>query len=267
MESIAITLPCGYATDGTRHRTARLRPLTGADELFFGEVSSLTPARRTTALLARTLAISDEAARTLTAGDRESVLLQLRRATFGDELASVLTCPRDGCGETMDLTLRIAELLVGDDERPPVHETEIGGRVVRFRVPNGGDLEAAAPLALDDPHAAARHVLARCIESIDGAAAHTIPEEVVRELPTRMAELDPQAEMLLALVCTRCGLPFSAVFDAAAFLFGELAAQRRALFREVHELALRYHWSESEILALPVSRRRVYLELLAEEAR
>lgn len=35
------------------------------------------------------------------------------------------------------------------------------------------------------------------------------------------------------------------------------------LYEEVHVIALHYHWPEREILALPVSRRRRYLALLA----
>ncbi len=38
------------------------------------------------------------------------------------------------------------------------------------------------------------------------------------------------------------------------------------LLRDVHDLALSYHWSEREILALTLPRRIAYLSLL-EEAR
>jgi hypothetical protein len=36
------------------------------------------------------------------------------------------------------------------------------------------------------------------------------------------------------------------------------------LYTEVHHLALRYHWSEQQILALPRSKRQRYLALLVE---
>ena len=35
------------------------------------------------------------------------------------------------------------------------------------------------------------------------------------------------------------------------------------LYRDVHHLALHYHWSEGEILAMPRSKRLRYLSLLA----
>ena len=36
------------------------------------------------------------------------------------------------------------------------------------------------------------------------------------------------------------------------------------LYTEVHHLALHYHWSERDILALPRGRRQRYLGLLVE---
>lgn len=267
--SIPITLPGGCWRNGALQRDALLRPLRGEDELFLAEeAEGLTPARRTTLTLARCLErlgdeapVSDETARALTAGDREAILLHLRRATFGEQVTSVLRCPRTECDERMDLELRVADLLVPPAESPaPVHETAIGGHAVRFRLPNGGDLEEAAVLARRDVNAAARLVLERCVVDDGGAAS----ADIARELPAVMAERDPQAELVLHLVCTKCERPFTALFDTASFLFGELAARRGALYREVHQLAFHYHWSEADILGMTAARRRRYLELLTE---
>jgi hypothetical protein len=37
------------------------------------------------------------------------------------------------------------------------------------------------------------------------------------------------------------------------------------LFEEIHHLAYHYHWGEQEILAMPRSRRRQYLSILASK--
>ncbi|HEX6159286.1 MAG TPA: hypothetical protein VF111_03910 [Thermoanaerobaculia bacterium] len=264
--SIPITLPGGRWRNGAPERHALLRPLRGEDELFLAEeAEGLTPARRTTLTLARCLErlgdespVSVESARALTAGDREAILLHLRRATFGETLTSVLRCPRAGCDEQMDLELRVSDLLVASSDAEEVNTLTVGEEEIRFRLPNGADLEEAADLARSDVGAAARLLVARCV--LSGTADP-------RALSKRMAELDPQAELLLELTCTRCGRPFTALFDTAAFLFGELAAQRERLYREVHQLALHYHWSESDILALTPTRRRKYLELIGEGKR
>ena len=46
------------------------------------------------------------------------------------------------------------------------------------------------------------------------------------------------------------------------FFFAEQSTELDRLIEEIHVLALHYHWSESEILRLPRSKRRRYLALL-----
>ena len=261
-----VTLPHGVWIEGERHQAAELRGPTGADEAFLLELDEASPAARTTALLARCLVrlgplatVPEEIARSLVLGDREALLLHVHRLVGGGRLQCVLSCPGEACGDPLDVELAVDDLLL-----PPyghaseVHEATCGDEVVRFRLPTGADLEAAVPLAYD-LQAAARLVLQRCVL---GPAPLT--DELADELAARLAELDPQAELRLAVECPACGLEFSALLDAADYLFRELGWQRESLFREVHLLALGYHWSEADILALPAPKRRLYLELLAE---
>src|SRR5215217_7748398 len=115
-----IGLPGGLWLDGVRHREAALCPLSGDDEAFLLETSgALLPVQRTTALLARCTRrlgplspVAAETVASLTAGDREALLLHLRRLTLGERLQCVLGCPNPGCGERLDLDLRVSDLLV-----------------------------------------------------------------------------------------------------------------------------------------------------------
>lgn len=261
---VAVTLPVGAP-----HPDAELRPLTGEDEAWLLDLgSSLLPARRTTLLLHRCLSrlgplapVPVEAVRSLPVGDREALLLHLRRLTLGEIVSCVLRCPAPGCGERMDLDLRVSDLLVaptapGQEE----HEAVLDGCRVRFRLPTGGDQEEAAELAWIDPDAAAELLLRRCV----GEPLEDLPPAVAELLPGLMADLDPQAELTLELTCPACGHGFSTIFDAGSHLFQELRNQGLRLYREVHLLAFHYHWSEREILEMPGRKRRLYLELLAE---
>jgi hypothetical protein len=138
---------------------------------------------------------------------------------------------------------------------------------VRFRLPNGADLEAVAELATADPEAGARAILRQClvdVERCDNASAAELPASAWRELSAPMAALDPQAEIDLDLVCPACGLGFGAILDAGTYLLREVDARLARLFQDIHTLALHYHWSEREIREMPQERRRRYLELLAE---
>jgi hypothetical protein len=280
MSTAAITLPGGFWLDGAHHRDAALRPLTGEDEAFLLDSAALPPARRTTLLLARCLArlgpwepVPADAVRALTVGDREALLLHLRRLSLGgDRVSCVLCCPAPSCGERMDLDLAMDDLL----EPPyagaaPWHDAVFseGGASwrVRFRLPTGADQEEAAPLVATDAGAAAMLILRRCIESVereDGGPTEPIPPAVAAGLADRMASLDPQAELALQLTCPACGRDFSSQLDAAAYFFQELAGGAAGLWREVHFLAFYYHWSEAEILCLSGGKRRLYLGLLAE---
>jgi hypothetical protein len=81
--------------------------------------------------------------------------------------------------------------------------------------------------------------------------------------PARVAEaleaLDPLADIALDAACPSCGAANELQFDAAAFVWRELAARAPRILREVAELARTFHWSERDILAMPASRRAFYL--------
>jgi hypothetical protein len=251
---------------GVPHRDAELRPLTGEDEAWLLDLGrALLPAQRATLLLARCLTrlgglspVPPEAVRALTVGDREALLLHLRRLTLGETIPCVLRCPAPGCGEKMDLDLRVADLLVPPAaEAEEWHEAVFDGCRVRFRRPTGADQEDAAGLAHTDLEAAVGLLLRRCVEG-------TVNGVVAERLPDLLSELDPQAELTLELACPVCGHELSTVFDAGGHVVQELLAQGLRLYREVHLLAFHYHWSEREILALPGRKRRLYLDLLSE---
>jgi hypothetical protein len=257
--AIEVTLPGGLFVEGERRQDALLRPLTGEDEAFLLEdAEGLSPAARTTALLARCLQrlgplepIDVEAVRGLTAGDREALLLELRRLSFGERLEVVLACPEPDCGEAMELELRAGDLLLApyDDARP---EYETDG--VRFRLPAGGDLEAAATAARDGVDAGVRLVLERCV----------LAGEPHARIDALMAALDPQADIELELTCPACGHAFTVAFDTGDFLAREVGRDGDALLREIHLLGIHYHWPESELMAMTPRRRRRYLHHLAE---
>lgn len=269
-------LPGGLERDGEWQRTVWLRPLTGRDEVMFTELPG--PGQHwVTGLLGAVLSLDGGAtpagvgiARALTVGDREAALLQLRRLTIGDNLSCVLVCP--ACGEKLDLDLRVTDLLL-----PPypyagrLHHAAVDDRgerfQVSFRLPTGADLEQIAPLTLRDMGGAIATLIERCVEKVTGTGARHMdawPAVARRYLPGIMAHLDPQAVVDLDAVCPACRAAFVAPFDMAQFISLEMTSARDDLFREVHRLALHYHWSEPEILTLTRRRRRRYLKLLAE---
>lgn len=280
-------LPGGLIGDaGARVVDAVICPLTGRDEEMLADAGAReideSMASTVTALLARCVISlggagppSIGALRSLSVGDREALLLHLRRATLGDRIDCVATCPDPACGERSDLTLSVAELLVPRYDDPSEWHEEVFGAAsgrgskarvrVRFRLPTGGDQEATAELAATDPVTAARELFARCVATSTGSggALAELPDDIADAVAARMAELDPQAELRLRFGCAGCGRPVEMLFDTASFLLAEIAATADRLHEELHAIAWHYHWSEAEILDLPRAKRRRYLDMIA----
>ncbi len=284
--SAAIQLPNGVWDGGSRRVQAVLRPLTGEDEEFLSEEAVSYPTvRRTTAILSRcTLRlgsaspVSETQIARLCTGDREALLLHLRRLTFGDRMPATVSCPHAGCGQILDLDLRTSDLLVpAPQEASESYETQItcGDKTYRmhFRLPTGEDQEAAVEAARQDIAAGVRTLVERCLQRCVEDGAHPraqdtpvqeMPPWVIEQLSETMARLDPQAEIELAVRCPSCRTDFRAQLDAAAYLFGEAGQRLGCLYREVHTLAFHYHWSEAEILRMTARKRQRYLQILRE---
>jgi hypothetical protein len=132
-----------------------------------------------------------------------------------------------------------------------------------FRVPTVGDLAA---LAMEvDPVRARARLFDRCALEVrdpagEPACAEAIPPALQYRLGSALDEADPAAALTLPLDCAACHQAWQARLDIASFLWREISVTARRLLREVHELAVRYGWSEREILGLSTVRRHAYLE-------
>lgn len=264
--AVAVVVPGG--------REFALRPVGQQDEVFLLDAADrLVPSERGTALLGRCVRGGEGVARALTVGDREALLLELRRLSIGETLECVLRCPNESCGERMEFAIAVRDLLLPpySDARPS-YETfvEDAGALYRvsFRIPTAEDLDRAATVAQRDPERGTREIFERCVLQADrdGVAlgAEELPDAVRSGVSTAIGDRDPQAEIELDLRCPACEAAFAALFDAATFFLGELDERATRLLRDVHTLALTYHWSEAEILGMSSRRRAQYLELATE---
>src|SRR5580692_8975640 len=99
---------------------AYLRPLSGRDEEWLARHRDSPSAIRVTWLPNQCLLgldgapVSGELVQRMLVGDREFLMMQLRRITLGDGVQAVVNCP--GCGNKMDVDFRLDEIPV--QERP-----------------------------------------------------------------------------------------------------------------------------------------------------
>lgn len=200
---------------------------------------------------------------TLSVGERDRRLFNLREWVFGSQLASVAPCP--ACGDRVEWTIDVADLRLGS---PPEVDgdlsLEVEGCHVSFRLPNTSDLIAAAECR--EPDEARRMLLERSVYKTRVGdreiAVGELPEELIEAITRRMAETDPQSDVHLELTCPACGNRWRALFDISSFFWSEINAWAQRLLTEVHALARAYGWREAEIINLSPWRRQFYLNLV-----
>jgi hypothetical protein len=268
----AIRLPGGLVLEEDRRLDdAELRPLTGREEDWLARHSSMPSAVAVTWLLSNCLVRIGDAVptsdlvRKLLVGDRDYLILQLRRLTLGDEVQAVFRCP--ACDSNMDVNVDAKDVPVqfmpeaAADHSIPLDSETNRNRRVRFRLPCGADQEAV--LGLDSPEAAVA-LLDRCVLDNGGIPLCADERDAIAAAMDRLA---PQLDLELDLTCPECGIQFLAPFDTTAFFLSEMRINGEQLLREVHSLAFYYHWSEAEIMSLRRDRRRAYLSLLSDSLR
>ncbi len=202
---------------------------------------------------------------TLSVGQRDRRLLQLREALFGTRLANTAVCP--DCGERIEWENRTSEFLAEAGARAWADvdfNLESGEYALRFRLPNSLDL--ADVTSLPGHEDAERNLLERCLLDArrggETCEFGDLPETVVGELSENIALLDEQADLQIALRCPACSHDWVVLFDIASFLWKEVNEWAGRMLQTVCRLALAYGWSEREILGLSPARRQLYLGML-----
>ncbi len=198
---------------------------------------------------------------TVSIGERDRQLLQLREKLFGPKLEATAACPQ--CGSEMELTFTSRELEV-DGRAPESATTEplklvSGDYEIDYRLPTTFDLLAVA----SSSGSGLETLLERCVAARhqgSSVQATALPSALVELVGTKMAEADPYAEIQIALDCG-CSHRWSMVFDIVSYLWSEIEDWAERLIRDVHSLASAYGWSEREIVGMSARRRRLYLEL------
>lgn len=199
----------------------------------------------------------------LSIGKRDSSLLTLRELTFGRVLLGLVSCPE--CSERLELDFEVDDLRSRSGSRS---ESEISishsGYDLKISPVNTYDLQSI--VRLKDVSRARDELRRRCILKIQyqgkDIAFEQLPETVIEAVEERLEELDPQADVRLALSCPSCSHRWEAPFDIVSFFWSEIDSWARHILRDVHVLAEKYGWSESDILSLSPTRRRIYLEMI-----
>jgi hypothetical protein len=237
-----------------------LRPLAGAEDILLVEAGPLDMALAVE-LLGRVACGAGGAALdapALSISDVDVLLLRLRQRLLGDVVSAEGTCPADDCGARVDVTFSIAAYL--EHHLPAVPEGvapageagwwRLAGGEAEFRLPRAEDQLAVARAA--DPEEA---LLRRCVRPAE------VGEEVRRQVEAAMEVVAPSLYSELTGTCPECGATVAASFEPLRYTLRELRDQAAFIYEDVCAIAHHFHWSESDILALPAPRRARYAEL------
>ncbi len=244
--TVSVQLPVGHRdAQGGVHREAALRKLRGGDEALLYE-TALNGADIVTRILERCVVrlgaftpVTTALAEQLTSGDRNYLLFELRRLTFGDEWRAVYACP--ACETVVrwieDLSTFTVRRLEGGEPVPEiVVELEDGyqdragttHRRVIARLPVGVDEAFVARFPEADFLQARDALLLRCIRqfgSLSRVALEGHGVSILRNLTLgdrlrlqrAFEDATPGVQFRRRVPCPECRLEFEAVADVTDF--------------------------------------------------
>jgi hypothetical protein len=243
--TFSVELPIGYDDGTSIHRGATIRKLRGTDEMLFYD-EGLTGAELVTQLLLRCMVgldgvpvIEPALVNQLYSADRNYLLYELRRITFGDDLRTTYTCP--SCERALHLVENLSELTVrrlAAGERPAdiviqlvdgyVDQAKTVHRDVVLTLPRGTDEAFVSKQAETDLWQARDALLVRCIKkfgSLPRSALESYGIKIVRYLTLGDRRLlqeaingaIPGVDFRRSIQCEHCAASFEAVMDVSDF--------------------------------------------------
>lgn len=214
------------------------------------------PSARPAALLAASASEPLEEVLRLPLGRRDARLLGWYCELAGSHLEALTDCP--DCRGPVELGFEVADVErpVGLDGPVTVHEN---GWELCWRAPDTQDFCLAAEAGTAEE--ARQRLSDRCLTVTCSEENQPPPAHLLSRLMDLAAEVDPQADVQLALHCPACGAGWQAPFDIGYFLWTRIESDALRLLADVQELANACSWSEADILSLSPARRSAYLQL------
>jgi hypothetical protein len=200
-----VQLEQGIQRDGEWHRTAEVRELTGEDEEALARLGGNWHRILDTLVLRGVRTVGDQAMSRqicdeLLIGDREALILAVRRATFGDYI-EFERLPCSHCGEAVDLKLSLDDVPVvhlDDPERTEYTVPLREGAVAHVRLPNGRDQNAAGSLQGATAPQQNTEILKRCVLRVDYPDRGTMKGSLSTVRAMSMADRQTILEFMLA---------------------------------------------------------------------
>lgn len=199
----------------------------------------------------------ENSAKNLCLADRDSILAILACEIGAHFYWQVVKCPK--CQKPSDIAIDLSALPVKPAaDTFPYAEITHEGEAIKLRVPSGVDQREALTASKDVETAIA--ALARlCCETAPKAKLN---KAVVSKINKAVQEVSPELPDEVLVQCAECQEEINAPLQILPQLMKSLDNP----LDDVHEMAASYHWSEKDILAMPVKRRQNYLERIVADS-
>lgn len=202
-------------------------------------------------------------AASLSIGNRDARLVELREKLFGPVLRNTANCP--ACDQRIEWETPVSAFKlqpVNGDVAERELELAYEGNPVVFRLPNSRDVLEV--LKVDDDNLKADLLVRKCIleTALPVKQMETVPEELRRAITQKMAEQDPQADITLNIQCPECNYRWTLVFDIMQYLWTEINDRTVKLLQDIYLLANTFGWSERSILDMSRFRRNLYVNMI-----
>lgn len=245
-----VELPVGVPSDGDapsgQHRTATLRKMTGHEEALLADPRLRSNgAKLVTALLSSCLTslngfkpVESRLTRSLYSADRNFLLLELRKLTFGAEIECSYRCPRCGANVRVLEDLEQIEVRAGGEGEGGEITVELTDgyrdsngdchqRIV-FALPTGEDEEAASGRKDNNASRQRDALLSRCLRKVgtmdtrkvEAAGLRILSELSMadrRLIQRALDEKAPGPNLTREVTCDACGDEFRAALDMTHF--------------------------------------------------
>ncbi len=198
----------------------------------------------------------------LSVGKRHECLLRLAAGDESEGLSFPFKCAF--CCRELELELTFDEIYEQQNQadcRTNI-EIDIGAERLMLRKPLGIDQKKWQTFDFSNVRAASRQIIGSL--SVFDQEFADFDDEIIKLIDEAMDEADPLINFNCRAGCGECGEINEFETDLCEYSLNELRRQQSRLVYSVHRLAEYYHWSESEIFAVPFWRRLQYLKFIGE---
>jgi len=259
---VALRHDYGWNTD--QPGSVIVRAATGEDLGLTLDLTDGSPSGdRVTALMmlcvsdSRRAPITETEIDALVLGDRNMILAELARITFGNEVDLQQRCSRPECGSELEWPAHFSEVLARTDSTTAREdELTIADHQVKLRPATVGD-ERRIRISADP----VRTLVELCVDPSDGVSLDD--DDVMKQIEAILEDLDPLASIEFTFACYACDQPQRSALDLPGLVLDLMRADDMRRFDDHHLLASGYGWSPADLLALrPADRVRFAANLV-----